>query len=433
MTASQDRSFVVRAKWLLPGGAFVLDGGWVDVRRGRIVAVGKGRPSKPALDFGDSIVVPGLVNPHTHLEFSLLERPFEQGPGGLVDWIRGLVSWRRDSHDSRRTDPGAAMRAGLLESIASGVTAIGEIATDPLDTPLPSWSPRLRIYHEGIGLRPTRIAGERIGCLERRLTQRIDANMRAGESAGVSPHAPYSVRAEVARTIVALARRRGLPAMVHLAESAEEGEFLAHRRGPWRSLLEDLDAWPDVDPPLLPAVEWITLLSGLRRAAVVHGTFLDEESRCRLARHADRIALVVCPRTACRISGRLQGGVREPPVSFRRLSELRRAGVRVAIGTDGKGSSPDLSVRAEAAAAVEYGFASPREAFDMITRSAAWAIGLDHIAGEIRVGRPADLAIFAPAVGRDPFAGLFDPSSFPLATYRSGRPIWRRETIDGEG
>lgn len=417
--------------------ATVLNGGWAEIRRGRVAAVGRGRPPLPASDLGDVVLTPGLVNPHTHLEFSLLERPIQPGAGGLVDWIRAVVAWRRNPGGESRPGSRDAVRAGLAESIASGVTAVGEIATAALDLPLPEGSPRLRVFQEGIGLREPAGVGGGPGRLERSIRSRLDRLAAAGIAGGISPHAPYSVRADLARRLVADAGSRRLPAMVHVAESREEAEFLATRQGPWRSLLEELGAWPAEEPPLVSAAEWITLLARLRRASIVHGTFLDADAMQRLARHRDRVALVVCPRTVRLLTGGLvagrqgdagtgSGGRSDRLPLYRHLADLRREGVRVAIGTDGRGSSPDLSVRAEAAAAVAAGVVSPREAFGMITADAAWAIGLERVSGRIRVGRPADLAAFAPADAADPFEALFDPSCRPLATFRSGRPIWTR-------
>lgn len=429
------RTFTLRSKWLVVDPRTSLDGGWVQVHRGRVVAIGRRQPPVPARDLGDAVLAPGLVNPHTHLEFSLLDRPIPPAGSGLLDWIRSVVEWRRNVDGEHRPDPRAAVRAGLAESVASGVTAVGEIATGPPDLPLPHWSPRLRVFTEGIGLRASSQAGRPDG-LERTIRGRLDRLAEGGIAGGISPHAPYSVRGDLARRLVGVARARGLPAMVHVSESREERDFLATRQGPWRALLEELGVWPTEEPPLLSAAQWITLVSRLRRAAIVHGTFLEAEASNRLARHRDRVALVVCPRTVRMLHGTLAGGG-EPdggvprrvnptePSLVRRMRDLRRAGVRVAIGTDGRGSSPDLSVRAEAATAVEMGIASPREAFGMITSDAAWAIGLDHVCGSIRIGRPADLALFGPVVG-DPFEGLLDPACPTLATIRSGRAIWSR-------
>jgi cytosine/adenosine deaminase-related metal-dependent hydrolase len=139
----------------------------------------------------------------------------------------------------------------------------------------------------------------------------------------------------------------------------------------------------------------------------------DEAALARLARHRDRLAVVVCPRTTRTLSGVL------PP-----LAAFRAAGVRVAIGTDGRGSNPDLSVLGECRTLVDAGLARPDEALAMATRDAAWALMLERTAGRIAVGRPADLVVLRPVHHHDdPAAAALDPATRVVATLRGGRVI----------
>ena len=139
----------------------------------------------------------------------------------------------------------------------------------------------------------------------------------------------------------------------------------------------------------------------------------DEAALARLARHRDRLAVVVCPRTTRALSGVL------PPVAA-----FRAAGVRVTIGTDGRGSNPDLSVLGECRTLVDAGLARPDQALAMATRDAAWALLLERTSGRIAVGRPADLVVLRPAQpGDDPAAAALDPTTRVVATLRAGYVI----------
>jgi len=402
----------LRARHVLPIGSDAVDNGWVRIERGRIAGIGRGRPSGKVRDLGEAIILPGLVNAHTHLEFSDLDRPLPAG-GGLPAWIERLVAVRRSRAAAGAGDAArlrAAVASGLEQSAAAGVTAIGEIATAA--HPLAGHAgPIVRVFREALGLSPV------TGAAARSSLVRDLARMTAeGTRIGISPHAPYSVAESLGRQAVGEAVRRRLPVMMHLAESRDEAELLATGGGGLRTLLERLGAWqPDAPPRLLPLADWITLLARAPRGVVVHGTFLPEDQAAlsRLARHRDRLCVVVCPRTTLALSGRL------PPVAA-----FRSAGVRVAIGTDSRASSPDLSVLAECRTLVEGGGAGPAEALAMATLQAAWALGFERRCGILAPGRNADLVILRPG-GRydDPHEAAVDPATRIAATLRRGRVV----------
>lgn len=400
-------SLTLRARRLLPIAGPPVDGGWLRIERGRIVAVGRGRPPAATIDLGDALILPGLVNAHTHLEFSDLREPLD-ATGGLPAWIRRIVGQRRQRPASAAA---AAIGNGLAESAAAGVTAVGEIATACAADVYAGPGPRVRVFREALGL--TVSAGEAAFGAAVRDIDRLRAR---GIPCGLSPHAPYSVAAPLGAHLLALARRRGLPVAVHLAESHEESELLARGTGPFRDLLGDLGAWPAGSAPrLLSAADWISRLGRGPRGLVVHGTHLgrDPDALARLARHRARLAVAICPRTTLAISGG------PPPLPL-----FRAAGLRVAIGTDSRGSTPDLCVLAECRTLVDAGLCSAAESLAMATLHGAWALMLDGRCGALTPGRAADLAILRPTgPDTDPFAAALAPDTRVIATLRAGRVI----------
>lgn len=378
--------------------------------RGRIMAFGRREPPSGVIDLGDAAIIPGLVNAHTHLEFSDVPRPLD-ATGGLPGWIGRVVALRRSrpggAAGAVRLE--AAIAAGLRESLAHGVTTVGDIATALPPAGHPQDGPRLRIFREGLGLSWT----------GRSLPSAVSRDLdRLGPRAGISPHASCTVSSALGRALIDEASRRRIPATMHLAESREELEFVVSGTGPFRDLLAGLGAWPaDRRAPLAPPSAWIGRLARLRRASIVHGTFLGEAPDAgaidRLARHRAAIAAIVCPRTTRHLSGVL------PPV--RRFLD---AGVRVALGTDGRVSNPDLSVRAEARELAGAGVASPGEALRMMTTDAAWALGLESVAGTIDAGRPADLVVVGlPQAAADPCDAILRPDAPILAVVRRGKLV----------
>ena len=421
MTTRGGRTITIRCRHLLPMDGAVIENGWLTFRRGRIVGLGsgaggRGRPSatggsQRVLDIGDAVVMPGLVNAHTHLEFSDRTEPLDS-TDGLPGWIGRVVQLRRERPASGEgpDSVAAAIRRGLAESAAAGVTALGEIATTAAIEGS-SHGPRVRVFREALGLSTAAGAATLAAAV-----RDVDRLAKRGVAVGLSPHAPYSVAAPLGTAVIREAARRRLPVAMHLAESPAEEELVASGSGPFRSLLESLGVWNAASPPpLLSAADWISRLAKAHRGIVVHGTHLgrDPVAIARLARHRDRLCVAVCPRTTWAISGVL------PPVAV-----FREAGIRVAIGTDSRGSNPDLSVLAECRTLVAAGICSPAESLRMATIESGWALGFERRSGILAPGRPADLVILRPtAVHRDPHDAVLDPSTRILATLRAGRSI----------
>lgn len=410
--------FTLRCRWLVPQTRSPLQAGWVRVERGLITGIGRRSPPGPAaeqIELEDAIILPGLVNAHTHLEFSDVAAPLDTA-GGLPGWISRLVAHRRlvASSGLQSETISRAIDRGLAESAAAGVTRIGEIASHAPPTPHGPRGPAVRVFREALGLRPASMAAATTA-----VGSDLDRLARAGRPAGISPHAPYSVAAPLGRWLIAAACRRGLPVAMHLCESLDEEEFLASGSGAFRELLERLGAWDSANPSaFLSPAEWIGLLARARRGIVVHATHIGRDPRAlaRLARHADRLAVVVCPRTTQLLSATL------PPVRL-----LSAAGIRVAIGTDSRASNPDLSVLAECRTLVDAGLVSPEESLRMATINGAWALAAEQRAGRIAVGRPADLVVLRPAApAADPCAAAVEPGTRVAATLRRGRLLFGR-------
>src|SRR6185369_5616505 len=113
------------ARWVLPIDRPPIEGGYVLVRDGDIAAVGRTRSGGAALtDLGDVALLPGFVNAHTHLELTGYRGRLAPAP--LWDWFVELLKLRREpgAADAER----AAVRQGAAESLAAGVTCIGDIS-----------------------------------------------------------------------------------------------------------------------------------------------------------------------------------------------------------------------------------------------------------------------------------------------------------------
>src|SRR5689334_8766093 len=105
--------FTLRARWVLPMDSPPIKGGYVGVADGKIVSVGATNPNAGVVtDLGDAVLMPGLVNAHTHLEFSGAERPLGAAGMSLPEWIRLVIADRKRGN----RDAAAGAAAGLRES-----------------------------------------------------------------------------------------------------------------------------------------------------------------------------------------------------------------------------------------------------------------------------------------------------------------------------
>ena len=292
---------------------------------GRLVGIESGR-SSDAIPLENVTVISGLVNAHTHLEFSRLATPIPT-QGRFTDWIRAVVTHRR----LHPTDVGDSIRTGVQESWESGTTLLGEIATvgwsfeDYLSTSFHGI-----IFQELLGLSPERVTQQHA------LAQSHVGSVPNALTAGLSPHAPYSTHLTLLDESVRLANQTGCVVAMHLAETSSELELLADGTGEFREMLMDFGLW---NPALFPGGRWpldyLQRMSQAPRSVVVHGNYLDDRELNYIAKHP-QMTLVYCPRTHAAFG--------HPPHPWRRLREL---GGHVALGTDSRASNPDLSLFAE--------------------------------------------------------------------------------------
>jgi aminodeoxyfutalosine deaminase len=373
-----------RARWLVPIAEPPIKDGWVAIDRGRIVALGRPAPGchQDERDLGDAVILPGVVNAHTHLELSYLR---DQVPpaGDFVTWIRGVVAARRQRPDAKSPEIMDGVEAAIQESIACGTAVVGDISNtlvtfEPLaGSPLAGvvFYELIRFAAEGA----ERVVAEAVRQLEALVATEV-------VRAGLAAHAPYSVAPLMFRAIRAAARRDPTaPCSVHLSESAEEVEFIRSGTGPWRTFLEEVRSWdPGWVPPGGSPVQFLEDWGFLdSRVLAVHGVQMSAEDLARLERRG--ATLVTCPRS----NGHTGAGA--PP-----LEDFYASGVRIAIGTDSLASAPDLNVFAELATMRALAPSIPAPA---LLESATWqgarALGFDADFGTIEPGKRARLIAVA--------------------------------------
>src|SRR5205085_9922625 len=148
MPPDSPRSFT--ARWVFPVAGPPLGRGVVTVRGDRVEAVEPSGARTADEDFGNAAIIPGLVNPHTHLDLSGargLIPPTD--PDHFTDWLRGVIAYRRSRTPEQVQ---ADTRAGLAECLRCGTTLVGDIAAGGASYPAVSAAPvRAVLFWEVIG------------------------------------------------------------------------------------------------------------------------------------------------------------------------------------------------------------------------------------------------------------------------------------------
>ena len=405
--------FSLRARWVLPIERPPIEGGVVSIADGQISAVGDQPAGEgPLQDLGEVVLMPGLVNTHTHLEFSQHKNPLGHAGMPLPEWISLVIASRRHAKQNANT----AISTGLQESVTHGVTTVGDIATTASRL-VPEPRPNIISFQEAIGFSAARIESV-LADVKKRLQNSRDSTKRQGENAhpaiqGLSPHAPYTVHPQLLERLVDLACQQQMPVAMHLAESPEELELLASASGPFRELLVERSMWDEQAIPLgTKPIDYLKVLSRAPRSLAIHGNYFSTADIDFLATQRERMAVVYCPRTHAYFQH-----------SDYPLQQLFAAGVRVALGTDSRASNPNLCLLDEMRfVASRYPDISPTQILTMGTVAGAKALGLLEKIGSISVGKRADLmAIDCGADDDDPEAAILHSKRAPAKTWIQGQ------------
>ena len=402
------QSVAYRARWVVPIDQPPIEGGIVTVAGGRIVAVGKNEVRVAPRDLGDVALLPGLVNAHTHLEFSLLEKPLGQPGMAFPEWIGRVVQHRREQNKALFVETDGFQRfrrraatAGLGELRSSAVAAVGDVETAgwPRECfPAPGLS--ATIFLELLGLE----RDKQDGLLAMAHSFVLDLqDATGGLRPGLSPHAPYTVTPRLVQSVCQLSAAERFPVAMHLAESRDELELLATHGGRMVEVLQSLGAWhPEAISVGLRPHDYLQWLAAAHRSLVIHGNYLAPEEIEFLGGHRERMSVVYCPRTHAYF------GHEAYP-----LEAMLAAGVRVAMGTDSRASSPDLRLIEELRQIARRNpTVSPEVIWRMGTLSGAEALGIAHEYGSITPGKRARLAIVTlPANATEPLAAILSSES----------------------
>lgn len=314
-----------KAGWILVKPGAWIENGTVEVVNDRIMGVSASRAGSQALDHGPGVIMPALINAHTHLSLSALRGQVDTG-NGFTDWVKGLVSAR--SSLTFQEIVSAATRAAQKVK-ESGTGMVAEVG--PLE---PGVSAIRNCGLEGIVF--TEVLGN--SCEPPELPD--DAH---GVNFSVAGHGLHTTAPDVLQSLRAFAASRNNPFSIHLAESEEETEFLCGRNGVWADLITsrgiDFSHWDLTgERPVQRALRLGLLGPG---TLAVHLLQATRNELTVLSSTGTSVCL--CPRSNFLLHNRLPD-----------INACLAAGLAPALGTDSLASSPSLSLFDEMAFISEH-------------------------------------------------------------------------------
>jgi cytosine/adenosine deaminase-related metal-dependent hydrolase len=373
------------ARWVLPISRPPFENGTVAVRDGRIAYVGPrtGAPAGADVDVGDALLMPGLINVHTHLELTVMRGFLEDLD--FANWIVRLNGVKRAVLD--RDSMLDSARSGLIEGVRAGITTYADTCDSGVafDAMLEA-GVRGIMYQEVFGPDPAQCAKS----LDE-LRSKIDAarpRATALVRLGVSPHAPYTVSDDLYRAVARYAVAEGLPLAAHIAESEVEDQLVRRAEGIFAEGLRRRGI--EVRRRAESSIALLSRLGVLATEPLLIHCVRMTHDELRESRDTP-LRIAHCP-----VSNAKLGHGTAP------LLDMVDAGFLVGLGSDSVASNNRMDLLAEARAAVlaqraragRHDVLCARDVLHLATLGGARALGIDHEVGSLDAGKSADLAAF---------------------------------------
>jgi cytosine/adenosine deaminase-related metal-dependent hydrolase len=395
----------------------IIDQGAIVINKGSIHAVGQLRKliqrysDEEVIRLENAVLMPGLVNAHTHLELPALLDTIRSKT--FSDWVLNLI---RAKKKLTEVNYSSATQKNIVTLVQTGTTAVGEICTHGISPAMLKQSGlRAVVFYEKIDMGP----GDSGRGIE------ILASPRKNSALvhyGVSPHSPYTVSEAVLRLIRKEAQKKAIPLTMHIAESKDETRLL-HRR---KSGLEKVYQFARWDPGLAPAgsssFEYLDNIGFLSPGLLaVHAVQVSNKDIVLIKKR--NVSIVHCPR-----SNKETGAGRMP------LKMFLDAGIAVGLGTDSLASSPSLNMWDE----MRYAYRvhrrdgiTPKNIILLATSGGARALGMDDKVGVLAPGMKADvIAVSLPSKNTgDLYSDLLRETKSCIMTVVNGRILYQDDVL----
>ncbi|MDQ6652481.1 MAG: amidohydrolase family protein [Acidobacteriota bacterium] len=412
------------ARWVLPVSSLPIADGAIAVEGDKIISVDSRAalvgelPQAAVRDFAESVIIPGLINAHSHLELTAMRGFLEDEESDFFAWLKKLTIARLERMTPDDLHVSAAW--GACEAVRAGVTCVADASDSASESmsALREVGLRAIVFQESFGPDP-RLAKENFEKLRTKVDRLLELETSLVKC-GVSPHAPYTVCAPQLELISRFAIENRLPLMMHAAETAMEVSLLRKGLGPFADGLKSRGI--EWCAPGVSTIQYLTDHGVLQaRPLLAHCINIDEADIERMRQTETRVAH--CPKSNAKL-----GHGRAP------FGKLLDNGVAVGLGSDSVASNNTCDLLEEARFAImiarsKCSFEGDNcgdrrldvdEVFHTATLGGARALGLEGQIGELKEGLQADFAVVS--LDQPHQIPSYDPAS-TLIFASSGRDV----------
>jgi cytosine/adenosine deaminase-related metal-dependent hydrolase len=430
---------IYSAGWVIPVSSPPIADGAVAVDEDSIVSVGTRAtlverfPQASKKAWPEAILLPGLINTHTHLELTAMRGYLENEERDFFSWLKKLTLARLFKLTPDDLEVSAMW--GACEAVKAGITCVGD-ASDSAATSMRAIQQvgmRGIVFQESFGPDATQVL-ENVAKLKNKVVELMSLESELVK-AGVSPHAPYTVCAPQLKAIAEFATQKNLPLMMHAAESEAEDLLLRDGCGLFAdNLILRGISW---SAPRCSTIEYLQRSGILEcKPLLAHCIRVDEKDLETL--HASESKVAHCPKSNAKL------GHGSAP-----FSRFLARGVTVGLGSDSVASNNTCDILEEARFAALLsrsrqaeekcdGRVGANDVLAVASLGGARCLGLNDRIGELREGLQADLAIVSlkgihqlPVY--DPIASVIFTSSGHdvVLTVIAGREVYRDGRVSG--
>jgi cytosine/adenosine deaminase-related metal-dependent hydrolase len=372
------------ASFILPISRPPIQDGAVVVDDSKIVAVGRKEEilSKHTQyeveDFGSALLMPGLVNAHTHLDLLFFESPQN---ADFLSRLLGGWNYRKQLTPSNRR---SSLEEGIRQLLRSGTTCVGDTGRYVGVAPQAANSPiRMVLFPELLTGGDASIQEEYEAAFAQ--VEEILGTGSARLSAGIAPYAAYTLSRHLLKIMTQQAKELRIPMKIHAAETFSEMQFFYESAGEIAEKLFPELGWTEALPPphRKTPVQYLASIGFLEGAPTLIGcNHLSDPDLETLSRTGTKV--VHSPRANAHLK------LGHPPIK-----KILAAGIPLALGTDGTASLHSLSLWDEMRYIQnhykENDIPSPTELLTIATLGGARALGMDDRIGSLDAGKEADL------------------------------------------